>query len=178
MTNETNPGTVEASALWSRLLDAASLGPCALLNCPNCQKAIDLLTQALAAQSQPAATVQEVQTGNIVDRDAARLALFNAIRAIKIGNSDDDKLILDNLRKSGFWICRIGDFGSTVAAATRTLSPPASQSVGKMREALEGALEWIDAIPADVVANLPAMPGFDRDKVDELIAATTERGRG
>ena len=66
MTNETNPGTVEASALWSRLLDAASLGPCALLNCPNCQKAIDLLTQALAAQSQPAATAQEV--GDLVPR--------------------------------------------------------------------------------------------------------------
>lgn len=171
MTNETNPGTVEATQADRSL--AHDLHTSALATWPE-----QIARHRLAAQSQPAATVQEVQTGNIVDRDAARLALFNAIRAIKIGNSDDDKLILDNLRKSGFWICRIGDFGSTVAAATRTLSPPASQSVGKMREALEGALEWIDAIPADVVANLPAMPGFDRDKVDELIAATTERGRG
>lgn len=35
-------------------------------------------------------------------------------------------------------------------------------------EALEWALEYIDAIPSDV--ELPAMPGFDRDYVDELVA--------
>lgn len=35
--------------------------------------------------------------------------------------------------------------------------------------ALSDALEWIDAIPSDMP--LPAMPGFDRDAVNELIAA-------
>ena len=34
--------------------------------------------------------------------------------------------------------------------------------------ALLAALEWIDAVPSDTV--LPAMPGFDRDEVNELIA--------
>ncbi|HCL5580979.1 TPA: hypothetical protein N2N40_002406 [Citrobacter freundii] len=35
-------------------------------------------------------------------------------------------------------------------------------------EALVAALEWIDAVPSDTP--LPAMPGFDRDDVNELIA--------
>lgn len=34
-------------------------------------------------------------------------------------------------------------------------------------KALRRALEWIDAVPDDVV--LPAMPGFDRDWVDETL---------
>lgn len=32
----------------------------------------------------------------------------------------------------------------------------------------EMALEWIDAVPDD--AQLPAMPGFDRDWADEIVA--------
>lgn len=35
--------------------------------------------------------------------------------------------------------------------------------------ALSDALEWIDAVPSDMP--LPAMPGFDRDAVNELISA-------
>lgn len=38
----------------------------------------------------------------------------------------------------------------------------------KMAEALEAALAWIDAVPADTP--LPAMPGFDRDDVDAALA--------
>ncbi|HID4482037.1 TPA: hypothetical protein ACXE8X_001932 [Klebsiella pneumoniae] len=38
----------------------------------------------------------------------------------------------------------------------------------QLLSALLAALEWIDAVPADTV--LPAMPGFDRDEVNELIA--------
>lgn len=37
----------------------------------------------------------------------------------------------------------------------------------KLKEALKWALEWIDAVPDDV--QLPAMPGFDRDYVNDLI---------
>lgn len=40
-----------------------------------------------------------------------------------------------------------------------------------LRTALQAALEYIDALPADTVAALPGMPGFDRDWVDELLAA-------
>lgn len=35
--------------------------------------------------------------------------------------------------------------------------------------ALSDALAWIDAVPSDMP--LPTMPGFDRDAVNELIAA-------
>lgn len=35
-----------------------------------------------------------------------------------------------------------------------------------LAEALDRALEWIDAVPA--ATELPAMPGFDRDEVDNL----------
>lgn len=38
----------------------------------------------------------------------------------------------------------------------------------QLLSALVAALEWIDAVPSDTV--LPAMPGFDRDEVNELIA--------
>lgn len=37
----------------------------------------------------------------------------------------------------------------------------------ELLEALEYALEWVDAVPRDTP--LPAMPGFDRDYVDSLI---------
>lgn len=43
-------------------------------------------------------------------------------------------------------------------------------------EALELALEYIDAIPKDIV--LPAMPGFDRDYVDELVQAAKDSQGG
>jgi hypothetical protein len=39
---------------------------------------------------------------------------------------------------------------------------------------LRRALDWIDAIPEDVAAALPAMPGFDRDIAEAAIAAATE----
>lgn len=38
----------------------------------------------------------------------------------------------------------------------------------ELLEALQMALEWIDAVPSDTV--LPTMPGFDRDEVNNLIA--------
>lgn len=37
----------------------------------------------------------------------------------------------------------------------------------ELQKALEAALEWIDAVPKDIV--LPAMPGFDRDHVEGLL---------
>lgn len=46
------------------------------------------------------------------------------------------------------------------------LVPPEIVTVAKLMR------EWIDAIPEDVVASLPAMPGFDRDWADEVISST------
>ncbi len=37
----------------------------------------------------------------------------------------------------------------------------------ELLEALQMALEWIDAVPSDT--RLPAMPGFDRDEVNNVI---------
>jgi len=51
-------------------------------------------------------------------------------------------------------------------------APKAEPVNTALLKALQDALEWIDAVPADVV--LPAMPGFDRDYVDALVA-TAER---
>lgn len=48
----------------------------------------------------------------------------------------------------------------------------AAAAAQAMREALRDALAWIDAVPSDMP--LPAMPGFDRDAVDELMAAAAE----
>lgn len=45
------------------------------------------------------------------------------------------------------------------------------QEIKALREALRAALDWIDAVPQDTV--LPAMPGFDRDDVEELLASTS-----
>lgn len=41
-----------------------------------------------------------------LSKDDAQLALFQAIRDIKFGLPTDDKLILENLRNSGFWIAK------------------------------------------------------------------------
>lgn len=43
----------------------------------------------------------------------------------------------------------------------------------ELLEALQAALEWIDAVPQDV--QLPTMPGFDRDWVDGIIAKALGR---
>lgn len=41
--------------------------------------------------------------------------------------------------------------------------------IEEMKDHLAAALEYIDAIPDDVAAALPAMPGFDRDRVDYMM---------
>lgn len=43
----------------------------------------------------------------------------------------------------------------------------AETTTAQVLECLEGALAWIDAVPANTV--LPAMPGFDRDQVDSIV---------
>jgi hypothetical protein len=41
----------------------------------------------------------------------------------------------------------------------------------------EAALRYIDAIPKEIVASFPAMPGFDRDWAEEVIAKACERAK-
>ena len=40
----------------------------------------------------------------------------------------------------------------------------------ELLEALEMALEWIDAVPSESAASFPVMPRFDRDWVNELVS--------
>lgn len=41
--------------------------------------------------------------------------------------------------------------------------------VAELRDALRCALNWIDAVPSESVASFPAMPGFSRDWVEDLL---------
>lgn len=50
---------------------------------------------------------------------------------------------------------------------------PSSREL-ELVEMLQAALEWIDAVPSETVASLPAMPGFDRDEVDAKIQEIEE----
>lgn len=68
-------------------------------------------------------------TPRILDRDDARLALWKAISNIKIGNRDDDKLIVAELAKLGF----------AIAAIDAAPSPPQD---GDVRERV--AQPWIE----------------------------------
>jgi hypothetical protein len=49
-----------------------------------------------------------------ITHDEACLALWKAIRDIKAGNKTDDKLIFENLRKAGVWLCRASAGKETV----------------------------------------------------------------
>lgn len=49
------------------------------------------------------------------------------------------------------------------------MKPLEPSSNAQLLAALCDALEWIDAVPQGT--ELPAMPGFDRDAVNQLIAA-------
>lgn len=61
-----------------------------------------------------------------------------------------------------------GDASAKVNVANAAFIVRAVNSHDALVEALEAALAWIDAVPTD--AQLPSMPGFDRDDVDDLLA--------
>lgn len=75
---------------------------------------------AAALQAQPAADVEGLRLENTrlregaLYRDEARLALFQAINAIKIGPKTDDKSILQNLVDAGFIIYRASALSSDI----------------------------------------------------------------
>ena len=48
-------------------------------------------------------------------------------------------------------------------------APPATNAAAEVARA---ALDYIDALPSDVVASLPAMPGFDRDWAENALSLT------
>ncbi len=50
-----------------------------------------------------------------------------------------------------------------------------SSDTNELKECLEAALEYIDAIPDDVASRFPFMPGFDRDWVDGVLDRVREK---
>ncbi len=83
----------------------------------------------LAALDETAA--QEAVTW--LSKDDAQLALFKAIKAIKLGNQTDDKLILANLREAGLWIGRYE--AAPVAAAPEGFVLVPVEPTGEMFDA-------------------------------------------
>lgn len=56
------------------------------------------------------------------------------------------------------------------------INEPTEDLLSQMAWVARAALDYIDALPDDVVASLPAMPGFDRDYADNVLhAAATGR---
>ena len=84
----------------------------------------------LAALNAPY-TAQEAVTW--LSKDDAQLALFKAIKAIKLGNQTDDKLILANLREAGLWIGRYE--AAPVAAAPEGFVLVPVEPTGEMFDA-------------------------------------------
>jgi hypothetical protein len=58
----------------------------------------------------------------------------------------------------------------------RALMITAASRIEGLERALRWSLEYIDAIPADTP--LPAMPGFDRDYVNGLLARSALSDKG
>ena len=61
-----------------------------------------VLPAGMALYADPQPVVPEVR---VLSRDEARLALWRAIQEVVVGNPTDDKLILENLYRSGVWLC-------------------------------------------------------------------------
>jgi hypothetical protein len=45
-----------------------------------------------------------------------------------------------------------------------------ADTIKQLKSALRLTLDWIDAVPQNIVAELPGMPGFDRDEVESLLS--------
>ena len=65
--------------------------------------------------------------------------------------------------------CGGDDAVAKIAEAMGFRPDVAFLKVMKISEALRWALDYIDAIPTESADNFPAMPGFDRDYVENLL---------
>jgi len=61
-------------------------------------------------------------------------------------------------------------------SAITDLHNEARREGSRAADYLRRALDWIDAIPSDVVSTLPAMPGFNRDEAEQAIEAESDSG--
>lgn len=84
---------------------------------------------------------------------------------------DDDVRGIIALLESNEWAehCTKTVLGSRLESEiTRLVS--AAQHPAAIAEVARAALDYIDALPSDVVAALPTMPGFDRDWAENVLA--------
>jgi len=63
---------------------------------------LEIVATEFSPYTTPQPVVPEVR---VLSRDEARLALWRAIQEVVVGNPTDDKLILENLYRSGVWLC-------------------------------------------------------------------------
>ena len=71
----------------------------------------------------------------------------------------------------GSAICDATSHYNVIDKQTRIANLNLIAAAPELLEALQMALEWIDAVPSDTL--LPAMPGFDRDEVNSIINKAT-----
>ncbi len=76
-----------------------------------------------------------------------------------------DDCVLAVMNSDGDEVCNFGNslLNEPVNANLIAAAP-------ELLEALLATLEWIDAVPDEVAATLPTMPGVSRDWIDEVVA--------
>lgn len=88
---------------------------------------------------------------------------------------DDDEVTCNACGRRGVIQCCEGYAGVLWETELERTTPPAAivpePEIYTVAKALR---RWIDAVPEEVVATLPAMPGTDRDWVDSVIAGEVD----
>ncbi|BEM64202.1 hypothetical protein SME23J_32290 [Serratia marcescens] len=65
----------------------------------------------------------------------------------------------------------VAQFWIGESAGWKKRAEDAEKRTASLQEVAVAMREWIDAVPSEVAASLPTMPGVDRDWVDEVIDA-------
>jgi hypothetical protein len=89
----------------------------------------------------------------LLSRDEARLALWKAINKRSFGNPTDDKLVLDDLKRQGLWICKIDNQTATASAAP-TLTDEEIADIWTQTDKNGGVLVFARAIEAAIHTKL------------------------
>lgn len=83
------------------------------------------------------------------------------------GENGGGELLVYCNNSLGSAICDATSHYSVFDKTTRVANLDLIAAAPELLEALVWALEWIDAVPSET--QLPTMPGFDRDYVNEVI---------
>lgn len=103
------------------------------------------------------------------------LATANAAEAVQ----DDYKAwyieAMKASNEAGFVGMSAADTIRALAATQEQAAPSAAAVNSEALKVINALREWVMAVPADVAASLPAMPGIDADWMDGVVAALTAR---